>query len=91
MILSHYLASSVVVSPPEYPNFPEVEELQYDVSEMEKMIQDYLDFAKGNEKVTDSSVNIQDLLRSIVAGYKNQHDNIELQVESSIIMNINSN
>lgn len=73
------------------PNSPEVEELQYDVSEMEKMIQDYLDFAKGNEKVTDSSVNIQDLLRSIVAGYKNQHDNIELQVESSIIMNINSN
>ena len=69
----------------------EIQELEEDITEMEKMIQGYLDFAKGKERVIDSSVNISDLLRSIVSGYRKHHKNIELKVKAGAVMHINSN
>jgi two-component system osmolarity sensor histidine kinase EnvZ len=75
------------------PQSKEIKESQEDITEMEKMIQDYLDFAKGKEKTVDSSVNISDIMNNIVSVYRNQHSQktIELQVEADIIIRINSN
>ena len=66
-------------------------EIKEDIIEMEKMIQGYLDFAKGKERVIDASVNVSDLLRSIVSGYRNHHKNIELKAKSGVIIHVNSN
>jgi two-component system osmolarity sensor histidine kinase EnvZ len=69
----------------------EIKELEEDITEMEKMIQGYLDFAKGKERFIDSSVNVSDLLRSIISGYRHQYKNIELQTQSGILIHVNSN
>lgn len=69
----------------------EIKELQDDVVEMEKMVQGYLDFAKGKERVIDATVNVSDLLRSIIAGYRNYHRKIELKSASGILLHVNSN
>ena len=69
----------------------EIKELEEDITEMEKMIQGYLDFAKGKERVIDSSVNVSDLLRSIVSGYRKHHKNIELKTQSGVVIHVNSN
>jgi two-component system osmolarity sensor histidine kinase EnvZ len=69
----------------------EITELQNDVIELEKMVQGYIDFAKGKERVIDYSVNISDLLRSVVAGYRHNHKNIKLQAQQGAILHVNSN
>ncbi|MCE3232216.1 MAG: ATPase [Rickettsiaceae bacterium] len=69
----------------------EIKELQDDVTELEKMVQGFLDFAKGKERVTDNSVNISDLLRSVIAGYRHNHKNIELKAQKGAELHINSN
>jgi two-component system osmolarity sensor histidine kinase EnvZ len=69
----------------------EIKELQDDVVEMEKMVHGYLDFAKGKEPVVDASLNISDLLRSVVAGYRHNHKNIELKAQNGAILHVNSN
>ena len=68
-----------------------IKELEEDIVEMEKMIQGYLDFAKGKERVIDTAVNISDLLRSIIAGYRHQHKVIDLKTKNGFILHINSN
>lgn len=68
----------------------EIEELQEDISQMEKMVQEYLDFAKGKERVADANVNISDMLRSIVAGYRNLNKKIEINTQSGIALHINA-
>lgn len=69
----------------------EIKDLQEDILEMEKMIQGYIDFAKGKERVADSSVNISDLMRSIVAGYHKFDQNIALKTKNGIMLHVNSN
>lgn len=69
----------------------DIKELQEDISEMEKMIQGYIDFAKGKERVIDASVNVSDLLRSIVSGYRKHHKNIELKTKTGASLHINAN
>jgi two-component system osmolarity sensor histidine kinase EnvZ len=68
-----------------------IKELQEDIVEMEKMIQGYLDFAKGKERVIDAAVNISDLLRSVVAGYRHQHRMIDLKTKHGVILHVNAN
>lgn len=69
----------------------EITELNQDILEMEKMVQEYLDFAKGKERVIDANVNIADNIRSIVAGYKNLNKKIEVKTQGDIKLHINSN
>lgn len=68
-----------------------IEELQQDIVEMEKMVQEYLDFAKGKERVVDINVNIADLLRSIVSSYRNLDKKIEVSTQNGIALHINAN
>lgn len=69
---------------------PEIEELQEDITQMEKMVQEYLDFAKGKERVVDSNVNISDMIRSIAAGYRNLKKKIEVNIQNNLSLHINS-
>jgi two-component system osmolarity sensor histidine kinase EnvZ len=70
---------------------PEIEELQQDIAEMEKMVQEYLDFAKGKERVIDRDVGLSDMLRSIVSGYRNLNKKIDVTAQSGIALHINAN
>lgn len=56
----------------------DVKALQVDASEMERMLNEYLDFAKSREKGPISEINMSDLIRSVVAGYRHHHDRIDL-------------
>lgn len=49
---------------------PEVKELQEDVAQMEHMIAEYLDFARGGGGEESVAVNMRGLLEDIVADYK---------------------
>ncbi len=69
----------------------EIDELQQDIVEMEKMVQEYLDFAKGKERVIDSNVNVADILRSIVVGYRNLNKKIDIHTQSGISLQVNVN
>ena len=69
----------------------EIEELQQDIVEMEKMVQEYLDFAKGKERVIDANVNIADMIRSIVAGYRNLSKKIDVTTQNGVELHINAN
>jgi two-component system osmolarity sensor histidine kinase EnvZ len=69
----------------------EIEELQEDIIQMERMVQEYLDFAKGKERVSDANVNISDMLRSIVAGYRNLNKRIDINTQNGLTLNINAN
>jgi two-component system osmolarity sensor histidine kinase EnvZ len=59
---------------------------------MEMILKDFIDFAKSNDsdKVV-SQVNISDILRSIVAGYRKDHDKIILNISSGISLHLNPN
>lgn len=70
---------------------PEIEELQQDISEMERMVQEYLDFAKGKERVVDRDVGVSDMLRSIAASYRNLNKKIDVTAQPGIALHINSN
>lgn len=64
--------------------------MEEEVVEMEKMVQGFLDFAKGRTKTLTEPVNVADLMRSIVAGYRGHHEKIDLKTPSGIILHINS-
>lgn len=69
----------------------EIAELNQDILEMERMVQEYLDFAKGKERVVDANVNIADILSSIIAGYKHLNKKIDVTNHGVIKLHINSN
>jgi two-component system osmolarity sensor histidine kinase EnvZ len=73
------------------PASQEIGELQQDIIEMEKMVQGYLDFAKGNNGAISEPVNVSELLSNIVVVYKNNPKKIELQTPENIILNVNAN
>lgn len=68
-----------------------IDELQQDITEMEKMVQEYLDFAKGKERVIDTNVNVADMLRSIVSSYRNLDKKIEVVTQNGLTLQINTN
>jgi two-component system osmolarity sensor histidine kinase EnvZ len=62
----------------------DIEALQHDACEMEKMLIEYLDFAKGTEKGPTGEINMGDLIRSVVAGYRQHHDRIDVSLERGL-------
>lgn len=47
------------------PDSPEIEDLRADVREMERMLEDYLDFARGHQGEISEPADIGDLLRQV--------------------------
>jgi two-component system osmolarity sensor histidine kinase EnvZ len=67
----------------------DIKELQDDLQQMEHMVQAYLDFARGNENTSTQQVNFAELLRSIAAGYRNQHFHIDVRVQAGLTLSLN--
>lgn len=73
------------------PHSESQKELENDVIEMQRMVKEYLDFAKGNEQKAVEPVNINDLFRSIIAAYRGDHHRIELNIQSGVTVVANAN
>lgn len=69
---------------------PESDELQQDITEMEKMVQEYLDFAKGKERTIDRNVGVADMLRSIAASYRNLNKKIDVTTQGGVTLHVNA-
>ena len=69
----------------------EIKDLREDIIQMEKMVHEYIDFAKGKERVVDANVNIADMLRSIASGYRNLKKPIDLKTQNGVTLHINAN
>ncbi len=67
----------------------EIEALQDDLHQMEHMVQEYLDFAKGHENTTTSQVNLAELMRSVSAGYRLQNEKIDVKVKQGLVLRMN--
>ena len=65
-------------------NGPEIAELEADVSEMDRMIHDYLSFARGEATEPPEPVEIGDLLEEVVRGYRHNGVQVLLEVERPI-------
>lgn len=65
-------------------NSEEAGNLSTDIIEMEKMIEGYINFAKGQETEESSEIKISALLESVVENYKRQGKNIQLKPGSKI-------
>lgn len=67
----------------------DIKELQNDLQQMEHMVQEYLDFAKGHENTSTQEVNLATLLRNICAGYRDKHHHIDVKVQTGVILMLN--
>lgn len=65
-----------------------VDELEYDLKEMERMVRGYLDFASGQKEEPCYLTGLPDFLRGIIARYRNRQDDIELSIQAGIKVNI---
>lgn len=65
-----------------------VEELQHDAVEMEAMIQAYLDFVRGQERLPLEKISIKSWLEQLARNYERQGRVIELDCPPSLYSNI---
>lgn len=66
------------------PDGPDARELKQDVQEMEKMIQGYLDFVRGNGDEPFASVELEVLLEKMAAGLRRQNAEVTLSAEKGM-------
>lgn len=69
----------------------EVAQLQSDVVEMEKTVEEYLAFARGEGGEEVVSSDIGDLLREVVNGFRHGSAPIELDAEQSLVVPVRPN
>lgn len=70
------------------PASDEVRALQRDVEDMRYMIQEYLDFARGDDGEESTQINIYDFLRNVVAPFQESGDAVFLEGNSTTILPI---
>lgn len=66
------------------PEGPDAEALKGDIADMERMINAYLDFAKGEDAEAPQRTDLRSILDRVVAGVKRQGADIQLQMDSDI-------
>lgn len=64
------------------------EELKEDVTQMEHMINEYLNFAKGVSTEDTNTVGLKDLLKELTDSYLRQHHTLEIQEIEPLLLNI---
>ena len=72
-------------------NSPEVEALKSDISEMEKMIEAYLAFARGEGTEDTEEIDLGALLEEIVAKARRESPDISLTVEEGMTLTVRPN
>lgn len=70
------------------PDTEATQELSSDVVQMEHMIQEYLDFARGEGGEEALSVNMPELLMDVVADYKRAHADVEIESLQEVTVDI---
>ena len=70
---------------------PEIEELKADVREMEKMLEEYLDFVRGDQGETTSPVDLSDLMAEIRQERERNGTTIDLQSSGYLVAPIRRN
>lgn len=68
-----------------------VKELSDDVQQMEHMIQEYLDFARGEGREEATRIRLRALLEDVVADYQRQHANLTLEPGEDVEIDIRVN
>lgn len=66
------------------PDGPDKDELKADVADMQKMIQGYLDFVRGDGDEQFSSVELEALFEKLTSGLKRQNVAVEIDLESGL-------
>ncbi len=69
-------------------NCPDIEALKTDIADMERMIDAYLDFARGEGGEQPVHTDLQAILERVVAGIKRQAVNIEMEVEGDLSLHL---
>lgn len=69
------------------------EDLKSDISDMEKMVNEYLEFAKGGQKENNQDVVVSDFLNKIIQYYKQLNKTIinEVELPENFTINIRKN
>jgi two-component system, OmpR family, osmolarity sensor histidine kinase EnvZ len=65
---------------------PYIRDLETDILDMEKMIQGYLDFARGEGTETAQAVCITELIEKIVASYNHYDNSLQLTISTPVTM-----
>lgn len=70
-----------------------IKDLKSDILDMEKMINEYLEFAKGGKKENSKNINISAFLSNIIKYYKKLDRNIinEIELPKDFVLNIRKN
>ena len=66
------------------PDSPETRELSDDVADMERMIEGYLAFARGEGDEETAPVDLSEILEEVVAGARRDNANVELSFEGDM-------
>ena len=67
---------------------PEINALEQDVNEMEKLVEEYLSFARGDSTESAELVNLQELLEEIASKTANKKTKIEIILKQHIHMEL---
>jgi two-component system osmolarity sensor histidine kinase EnvZ len=75
------------------PEDESIIDLKSDISDMEKMINEYLEFAKGGTKETSQNVKISDFLNKIIKYYSKLNKEIvnEIEIPENFTMDVRKN
>jgi two-component system osmolarity sensor histidine kinase EnvZ len=66
------------------PDSPETRELSDDVADMERMIEGYLAFARGEGDEETAPIDLSEILDEVVAGARRDNANVELSSEGDM-------
>lgn len=70
------------------PESPETKELENDVSDMERMIEGYLAFARGEGDEDPASVDLSEILEDVAAGARRDNADIELSWQGDMAVEL---
>lgn len=70
------------------PDGPDVRDLKSDVYDMERMINAYLDFVRGDGDEVNSVVDLLSLFEKLAAGVKRQNIDVNLDIEKGLRVNV---
>ncbi len=70
---------------------PETEELRADVREMERMLEDYLDFVRGTPRETSQTTDLTELLREIQGDALRKGQHVKLEADENLTLPLRRN
>ncbi len=70
---------------------PEIEELRSDVEEMERMVEGYLSFARGESMEQAKPTDVSEILEAVVNGARRQGGAIDLHTEGPLVVSVRPN